>query len=617
MILTVGAFGVAFAPAGKRPIAAVFSVVSALGGSTAVAVLARAFAVNDWRLVYTVGHSRPDIASPLRIAGVWAGPEGSLLLWTTMLAMTVLVLARTPQAWPSRLIGLLTGAYGLTLLTVSQPFERLPAPPGSGTGLQPVLEHPAMVWHPPILYLGLIGLLVPTALILGTRRAAADGQLVRQSLLLALAALTAGLATGSNWAYVELGWGGFWAWDPIENAGLIAWLAGGSMLHRLAPVKSTDDREVGWSPAVLVLAAITAISVIWATTITRTGVLNSVHSFANEPTLRAVLLTIAGCFTVGALVLAFTSARTPSADGSTAERRTGVSLHGALVLILAAIAVAVGTYEPAIEVLLSSNPFELSGRFYTMLLWPIAVAGAAARCWATVKRAGWSNAALATPVVGAVTALAGVGLGLGSSGVGPFGLILAAAGGAVIGAAGFDRLVTGRNAAGTTSPVSGWAIHLGIGVLLVGIAGSMAATSLNVVALVDQEAATEVGLVVHRGVELEAGSGTDEAVATLELLEPGSSTPTTFQPRLVSYVRTGASSAEVATDRGWWVDTQVVLLDAGRGQATYRINRHPGMTLVWLGAAITTLGLAVEALRRFTAQRSVADTPSTTSASSD
>jgi cytochrome c-type biogenesis protein CcmF len=592
VMLTVGAAGAAIVPSGGRGRARfdrLLSMAAAAGGLIAVAVLARAFLANDWRLAYTVGHARPEITWPFRLAGVWAGPEGSLLLWTAMLAAATAACSRlAASASSTRLPAALTAAYGAILLTVAQPFERLVSPPGRGNGLQPVLEHPAMVWHPPILYLGLIALLVPSALILGSGAGAPANTAtpptesddtpavatttIERTVVLGLAALTAGLATGSNWAYVELGWGGYWAWDPIENAGLVAWLAAGALLHRL----SRGGRGDGHKPDVTtsILAALVAAAVVWATTITRTGVLNSVHSFADRPALRAALLAVAISFTA-AVSAAAVAHRSGSRPGSRPGSR---SVAAVAFLLAAAVVVAFGTYEPAIEALVGATPFTVSGRFYTVLLWPLAVGAAAGRGWSTVAGASRATtAALSGMAAAAILAMVIVG-----PAVGPFGLGLAAAGGVIAGGAVIDPVLGSR---------PGWLTHLGLGVLLIGVAGTTASSSVTVVALLDQPAETTVGTVLHRGVELEDRPGTAEAVATVEIVDPASGERRRFAPRLVTYVRTGGSSAETATDRGWLTDTQVVLLDGDARSATYRINRQQRISLVWLGSAITVIGL--------------------------
>ena len=580
--------------------------VALAGGMVSLAVLAWAFLTEDWRFATVVGHARPDVPWTLRVAAIWAGPEGSLLLWTTVLAAAALVTRRLAVSiLPGRLLAAITAAYGLVLVTVADPFERLAAPPGAGNGLQPVLEHPAMLWHPPVLYLGLIALLIPSVLFVDREPDQRPRSAVGWTLPAALALLAAGLATGSNWAYVELGWGGYWAWDPIENAGLVAWLAGAALLHRTGsppdPIGvdrigadgTEGDRGAPWPRSVTVLGVVPGLAAVWATTITRTGVLNSVHSFANRPTLRLMLLAIAGAFTVAVLWLALGNGRGPGPSSATAAR-TPRSTAGFVAVGLAAVVVAVGTYEPALETLVRDRAFTVSGRFYSLLLWPIAVAGSTLRVRAVLgaeptsrtrsASTGANGTTLSAAVVGAVGAMMIV-----TADVGVAGLALAAAGGAV---AASSLLDPGAIPAGGRSRLA----HLGIGVLMVGVAGTMAATTDTVVVLTDAEASTPVGVVVHRGVDIVSGDGTTEAVAAVELTVDGRTE--TFHPRLVSYPATGGESSEVDTDRGWLTDFQVTLIDADATGATYRISRHPRMSLVWLGAALTTVGLAATAVAR-------------------
>ncbi len=547
---------------------------SVAGGLMALGVLGLAFLTEDWRFATVVGHARPDVAWTLRVAAIWAGPEGSLLLWTTMAATAALAVTRLgSSALPGRLLAATTAAYGLVVLTEADPFERMEAPPGAGNGLQPVLEHPAMLWHPPVLYLGLIAILIPTALSVGNPGRRETGA-IAWTLPLALALLTSGLATGANWAHVELGWGGYWAWDPIENAGLVAWLAGASLLHRLGGGMDAEP-EASWSLPATAVAVVPGIAAIWATTITRTGVLNSVHAFAERPTLRVMLLSIAVVFTATMFLLA--SVRR-SKDGEPRPAPPIRSVAGFVAIGLAAIVVAVGTYEPALERLVGNEPFIITGRFYSLLLWPIAVVAAVLRIRAVIRSSTprGSTQGLAGSVGGAVLAMLVV-----TAAAGAPGLVLAAAGGAIAGSTIFDR---------RPDPSAGRSrlAHVGVGVLMVGIAGTTATVAETVVVLTDVEAATALGVVNHRGIDIVDGGGTSEAIASVDITMGGRTR--TFHPRLVSYRSTGGESTEVDTDRGWAADVQVALIDADADRATYRLVRLPRISLVWIGAALITIG---------------------------
>jgi cytochrome c biogenesis factor len=563
----------------------------------------------------------------MRLSGVWAGPEGSLLLWVTMVAWAGvaarMAMARsTPRGgpppaatatggpipagtvigdaagdeaagWAIRLGAVLTGGYGLVLAVVASPFERLAVPAVDGLGLQPVLEHPAMVWHPPILYAGLTGLLVASvaAAALSLGRAGVDRELGRRALAVPLALLTVGLATGAIWANVELGWGGYWAWDPIESAGLVAWLLGMAAFHgrsARAPALSPRVRRVA-----LILPGVAAV---WATTVTRVGVVASVHAFADRPGLRLGLFLVAGGVTAGAALL---SVRAPALVPSPgAEPMAGTGRVGATVasdppspgaepapadqrrwavagLAAAGLIVAVGTYEPLVEAATSGDRVAIAGHYYTRLLWPVVMLGAALAIRFDRR---WLPA-----LMGAV-----IGLVVTPWGAGPFALAVAAAGGAV--AASAASLLGG-------GPRRALA-HLGVGLVLVGVAGTVATEVSTVDLAVDTPTMVDGRELIHRSITITESAGTRQAVATLEV------DGTVFEPRLVSFPLRGASTAEMARRLHGLDDLQVILIDGDATSARYRINHLPRVGLVWLGCAVIAAGLLAQPLRRLRASSS-------------
>ncbi len=519
------------------------AMAAAFGAS--VGVLFWRFATEDWANAYVVSTTRPDLSWPVRMAGLWGGAEGSLLLFTSLVgAVAVLVRRAGGEARP---LTALTAAYGVVVLVAADPFVRLDAPAVGGLGLQPVLEHPAMVWHPPILYLGLVGVLAPGLMVLG----GASHRAVRRATGVSLALLTAGLATGAAWAHAELGWGGFWAWDPIEAAGLVAWLASATTLH----LRPNDGSPL--SRAAFLLPGLAAV---WATTLTRAGLTGSVHSFADRPGLRAGLLVVAAGWT-GVLAWLGLQPTTLSA-GSRAQARWTDRRLAASVLLLAVGLVAVGTYEPAIESAFGGETVDIAGVFFTRVLWPLVIAASliAVRADRRFIAAG----------VGA-----GVGIVLTPIGAAPFGLMLAAAGGAVAGSA-VDAFRLGRR---------GWLAHVGVGVALVGIAGTIAATSSQVILFKDSEITVDGVALVHRGIELERGRVTESAVASIEV------DGELLHPRLVAHRLRNIPTAEAATSRSLLGETQIILSDGSDGQAEYRINQTPRLNLIWLGAALIALGL--------------------------
>ncbi len=390
------------------------------------------------------------------------------------------------------------------------------------------------------------GSYVPSMLSLG----AVHPRRVRATAAVSLALLTAGLATGAAWAHAELGWGGFWAWDPIESAGLVAWLATAATLHGQFDVARLDHR---------LLFAVPGFAAVWATTLTRAGLTGSVHSFADRPGLKAGLLVTAAGWSATLAWLAYAppTGHVRSTPPGPLERRRAMYL-----LALAGSFVALGAYEPAVEQLAGGNAVGVAGVFFTRMLWPIVIVGAAL-CVRADRQYRFAMFGAAAGV--AVTPLS----------AGPFGLTVAAAGGAVAASA----LVAGR------SGRRGWLAHVGIGLVLVGIGGTVAATSSQVILIKDQSTQVDGITVVHRGIELVSEPTRDAAVASIEI------DGVVLQPKMVLHRLRTVPTAEAATRRSVLDEIQVILSDGTDGQANYRISQTPRLNLIWLGAALVTLGL--------------------------
>ena len=582
--IAIALVGLAAAPKNWAP---KLQTTSALAFTGALVRLAWAFAHQDWRLSYVVENARGDTNLFLRLSGLWAGAEGSLLVWTTMTAWVgVIAIRQTALIDPLhtvaalRLSAGLTALYGLVVAVTASPFWYLPIPPVNGVGLQPVLEYPAMVWHPPILYAGLVGLLIPAIVTGGgvLSRSPTPQVCPTTTLRVVTALLTLGLTTGSLWANVELGWGGFWAWDPVENAGLVAWLAAIAAIHGVRPGVTATRRFV-------VLALAPGVAALWATTLTRIGVIESVHAFADRPGLRIGLLVAVGAASLMAIVIvakAPTAAKPPTVvpiavevgllggdddvkptqhQESMTDNATKTGRADAVAVVAAAaLFVALGTYQPLIEAATSGDQVVIAGYFFTRALWPLVLAGAV-----LILRAdrAWRTASLGVIVGTVLTPIT----------AGPFAAILGAAGGAVAGSA----LRRGR--------LTGSVAHLGLGLLIIGTAGTVGSTSVIVHAPTDVEVEAGNVTIAHRSIELTNEPGRSVALATVDV------DGTTFTPSLVSYPLRGASSSEIDRRYQGLDEVQVVLADGDADSARYRVNHLPRLVLVWVGAALITIGL--------------------------
>jgi cytochrome c-type biogenesis protein CcmF len=279
----VAAGGLALA--GRAAPARLLNRVGAAAAALAVAALGWALATGDFTMAYVAAVSDRSTSWPYRLAGVWGGMGGSLLLWSALVAAWGW--RRRPEGVERAAGAWLAAAFLLAGAVFATPWHRLAAPAVDGIGATPILRHPAMLYHPPILYLGLTALAVPWAVVVGAGFGpAGDWQpRVRRQLLLAVGVLTGGMVAGAHWAYVELGWGGYWAWDPVENTSLLPWLAALGALHALAAGRRHGRR-------VVLAAAMTSAALLLAvlgTVLTRSGAAPSVHAFGEDPAVGRAL----------------------------------------------------------------------------------------------------------------------------------------------------------------------------------------------------------------------------------------------------------------------------------------------------------------------------------------
>ncbi|WP_374291627.1 heme lyase CcmF/NrfE family subunit [Paenirhodobacter enshiensis] len=316
-----------------------------------------------------------------KIAGVWGGHEGSMLLWALILALFGGLFAVTSghvaARFRARVLGV-QGAIGAAVtgyaVLVSNPFTRLTDPPIEGLGMNPLLEDPGLALHPPLLYLGYVGLslaysLAVAALIEG-RTGAGWAGLLRPWVLLAWMFLTLGIAAGAWWAYRELGWGGFWFWDPVENASLIPWLLATALLHS---VLAAEKRGVlsAWT---ILLAILGFGAALGGTFIVRSGLLGSVHAFATDPARGIALLAILGVVLGGALALfAARAGRIDPGPGFALISRESALVFNNLLLSVGAFVVLTGTLWPLIAEAVSGRILSVGAPYFDRAVTPFAV----------------------------------------------------------------------------------------------------------------------------------------------------------------------------------------------------------------------------------------------------
>ena len=320
------------------------------------AALTHAFVVSDFSLAVVVGNSHSLKPMLYKVSGVWGNHEGSLLLWVLILALFGACAAwfggQLPVTLRARVIAV-QGAIGVAflafLLFTSNPFLRMAVPPFDGQDLNPLLQDPGLAFHPPFLYLGYVGLSMAfsfaVAALIEGRVDAAWARWVRPWTLAAWVFLTIGIALGSWWAYYELGWGGFWFWDPVENASFMPWLLAGALLHSAIVVEKRESLKA-WTILLAIMAF--GFSLI-GTFIVRSGVITSVHAFANDPERGVFILLILVAFTGGALTLYALRAGAMEAKGVFAPvSREGALVANNLLLAVSCFVVFIGTIWPLV-----------------------------------------------------------------------------------------------------------------------------------------------------------------------------------------------------------------------------------------------------------------------------
>jgi len=366
----------------------------------AFGALTQAYVTSDFSVLNVVDNSHS--AKPLlyKISGVWGNHEGSMLLWALILALfgaaVAIFGANLPDTLRSRVLAIqaLIGVGFLAfLLFTSNPFQRVfPAPP-DGNGLNPLLQDPGLAFHPPLLYLGYVGFSVTyafaVAALLEGRVDAAWARWVRPWALAAWCFLTLGIALGSWWAYYILGWGGFWFWDPVENASLMPWLAGTALLHSAIVVEKRDALK-SWT----VLLALLAFSLsLLGTFLVRSGVLTSVHAFAQDPSRGMFILAFLLLVTGGGLALY--AWRAPQLQGGGLFQpvsREGALILNNLLLCTLAATVLLGTLYPLFLDLLTGNKVSVGPPFFNATFVPLCAPLFAALCVGPFL--GWKRAEL-------------------------------------------------------------------------------------------------------------------------------------------------------------------------------------------------------------------------------
>jgi len=592
-----------------RPTAALQFVLIAF----AFGALATSFLNNDFSVLYVSQHSNSLLPKPYQFAAVWGGHEGSLLLWVLLLSLWTVAVAVFSRSLPLDMVARVIGVLGLIsvgfllfILTTSNPFERLLPAALDGKDLNPLLQDPGLVIHPPMLYMGYVGMAVAFAFavsaLMSGRLDAAWARWSRPWTVVAWTFLTFGIGLGSWWAYYELGWGGWWFWDPVENASLMPWLVGTALIHSLMVTEKRGSFKA-WT----VLLAIAAFSLsLLGTFLVRSGVLTSVHAFASDPK-RGVFVLIFLAVVVGASLTLFAWRAPRVALGGRMElvSRESFLLANSVLLVVATAAVLLGTIYPLIIDALNLGKLSVGPPYFNAVFAPLLVPtvfliipGSVAR-WrdANVREIAhklrWTFAGAVALAVLLPFVLGGWSLGA------AFGLFL----GCWV-ALGTAQQVILRVSKPGRIGASFWGQHIahfGMAVLVIGITGVKCYE-------VERDVRMQIGDVVTiapytfrlnsldevRGPNYKAVRADVQVLRNDKVIE-------ILQPEKRRYFSSAMAMTEAGIDSGFMRDLYVSLgepLDDARTEWSMRVYYKPFVPWLWGGVLLMVLGGVLAALDR-------------------
>jgi len=583
--------------------------------------LTYAFVINDFTVAYVASNSNSALPLAYRVAGVWGGHEGSLLLWMLMLGVWMVAVTLFSRHLPDEMVARVLGVMGLVsagflafMLFTSNPFLRLFPAPADGRDLNPLLQDPGMVIHPPMLYMGYVGFSVAFAFaiaaLLSGRLDATWARWSRPWTTVAWMFLTLGIAIGSAWAYYELGWGGWWFWDPVENASFMPWLVGTALIHSLAVTEKRGSFR-SWTVLLAILAF--ALSLL-GTFLVRSGVLTSVHAFATDPARGVFILALLAVVIGGSLLLyVWRVPRIGLGGGFDPVSRESMLLTNNVLLVAAMGTVLLGTLYPLALDALGLGKISVGPPYFETVFVP--VMAPALFLMGVGPLARWKKASLpdlatrlrwAFGVSLAAALLLPFALGRWSALV-AFGLALAL----WIAASGIvqlrERVKNAAAGAGVwarlrTTPRAYYGMllaHLGVAVFVVGVTLVKGYESEKDVRMEPGDT-VELGGHVFRfeGVREVRGPNYVAARATIDVTRNGN-TVARLHPEKRIYTVQNMPMTEAAIDPGFSRDLYVSLGDqVGPGTWIVRAQHKPFVDWIWGGCLLMAIGGLVAASDR-------------------
>jgi cytochrome c-type biogenesis protein CcmF len=600
---------------GKRALYATFGFTALATVSLITALLA-----HDFSLSYVANYTSRSLSVPYTISSLWGGMEGSLLFWTTLLtAFSALAIAKAP-ARNSRLVGaagaVLMGIAAFFLFMVAfpgNPFAQVAGDiPGDGNGLNPLLQSPGMVIHPPLLYTGFVGFSIPFAFAIGalfTKRLDDSWfTATRQWTLFAWTALSIGIVLGGAWAYTELGWGGYWAWDPVENASFMPWLTATAFLHSVVIQEKRRMLKV-WNVTLIVLTYALAV---FGTFLTRSGLLSSIHTFSEGP-IGKFFLPFLGLLLVGGLGMVayrLDALRSENRLDSLISRESAFIANNVL-FVAAAFTVLWGTIYPIVAEVSSGIRLSVGPPFFNTIFTPIGLAIIGLTgigpliSWRRMSKGAFWRMVRVPLVVGGVTVVALALGGLSSPGALLSFALCAFTATAIIGEfVRGGRVYRRRDNVGPLTALNrtisrnrrrygGYIVHLGVLLIVIGFAGN----AFKVERRADMAPGDSLDVasytLTYEGVRTASTSEKDIFEATLSVSRDGDDLGT-MRPQRNLHLAQGQWQSEVAIRTNPIEDLYVVVTGFDTDQsAVIRTFVNPLTWWIWAGAAVMLVGMLV------------------------
>lgn len=603
----------AFILVGRQALVANFVLVT-----LACATVVWAFVQNDFSVAYVAQNSNTRMPLIYRLTALWGAHEGSLLLWLWFLSLYSALVALLhweshPRSMPHVMATLAAVQIGflVLILFLSSPFTELHPAPSEGRELNPLLQDPGLVIHPPMLYLGYVGFAVPFAFAVSALiRGSAGAEWVTATRRWTLAAwlfLTSGIMLGGYWAYYELGWGGYWAWDPVENASLMPWLTGTALLHS---VMAQEKRNLfrGWNAF---LAITTFALSLLGTFLVRSGVLTSVHAFAVDPTRGTYLLVFLAVVSAGGFGLLIMRAEALRSDArldGTLSRETSL-LFNNLFLMVATATVFIGTLYPLVIEVLAGERITVAAPYFNKVVLPIMVAIVVLMAMGPVlpwRKSTWAHIRrlMIVPLsVGLIAIAVGIMYGVDNKvallAFGSIGAVLSSIATDIHRSVAARIAVSGENWLGGLGSLASWnrrrygglVVHIGVAIITFGIVGSGLFQESKTV-VVNPNDRFEIGgyTLQFKGVVSTEGPNWTARQANLDLSK-GSASLGTMAPQRRHYPRgemTTTESAILSTVAG---DLYLVIgEELSDNRASIRAYYIPLVNWIWAGWLVIILG---------------------------